>query len=144
MASGWRVRAKMIEHTFDDQTGVLMIALHGMVKGREFSKLTCALFRARPDMFEYYCIVDLSDYQGDISYSDMNPLQEMFSERPQPGGVVRPAWIVTPDANFHFWATALDAQLPGRIHHVVPRLDDAFAGIADQRMSDTRDGRTVL
>ncbi len=123
----------MIDHSFDDQGRVLMVSLRGMVRGRDFSKLTSALYRAHPDMFEYYTIVDLTGYEGDISYSDLDSLQRSYAERPQPAGAVRPSWIVTPDANFHFWATALDAQLPGRIHHVVPSLEDAFTQIAELR-----------
>ena len=126
----------MIQHTFDERGRVLTISLRGMVTGREFSKLTSALFRARPDMFEYYCIVDLTDYRGEISYSDLNSLQQLFAERPRPDAKVLPAWIVTRDANFHFWATALDAQLPGRTHHVVPSLEAAFVNIAELKKLD--------
>jgi hypothetical protein len=116
-----------IRHTIDDARRLLVITLSGVVTSHEFTAFVGDLYGDRTELFDYECISDLSDYEGDVSYSDLNPLQQIYAARPERDAPSRPGIIVTLDPNFHLWASALDAQFSGRKHYIAPSLEEAFS-----------------
>lgn len=125
-----------IRHATDDDRRLLVLALSGPVGGNEFRAFAGDLYGSRPELFDYACILDLLEYEGDISYADLNPLQQAYAERPK-SDISRPGFIVTSDPHFHFWAAALDAQFPGRKHYVVASLEAAFSRLDGLRKPQT-------
>jgi hypothetical protein len=116
-----------IRHTVDDARRLLEIELSGVVSGREFVKFSCDLYGSRVELFDYDCILNLLQYEGEVDYADLNPLQQIYAGQPQNPASPRPGIIITLDANFHLWAAALDAQFPGRKHYVASSLEEAFS-----------------
>ena len=122
-----------IRHTIDDDRRLLVIGLSGPVTGNELQAFAQELYGSRAELFDYECVVDLREYRGDISYSDLNPLQDVYAARPEGEASSRAGFIVTSDPNFQFWAAALDAQFPGRKHYVVASLEEAFSRLEGRR-----------
>lgn len=122
-----------MHYSVDDDRRILNITLSGTVSGRQFQAFSCDLYGGRLELFEYDCVLDLLEYEGDISYADLNPLQQIYLRQPAQDAGPHPGFIVTLDPNFHFWATALDEQFPGRKHYVAASLEEAFAGLEELR-----------
>jgi hypothetical protein len=122
-----------IRHTIDADRRLVVIVLSGPVTGNQFKEFASNLYGSRAELFDYECILDLLEYQGDISYADLDPLQQNYAERPEGEASSRAGFIVTLDPNFHFWAAALDAQFPGRKHYVVASLEEAFSRLEERR-----------
>lgn len=118
-----------IRHSIDEAHRVLLITIAGPVTGPDFVAYTSRLYGERADLFAYDCVVDLREYDGDIGYADLDGLQMMYAQATPGAGSERPGFIVTSDPNFHLWASALDAQFPGRKHYVTSSLEAAFAGL---------------
>jgi hypothetical protein len=125
-----------IRHTVDDARRLLEIELSGVVTGREFVTFSSNLYGSRVELFDYDCILNLLEYEGEVGYADLNPLQQIYADQPQSPASPRPGIIVTLDANFHLWAAALDAQFPGRKHYVVSSLEEAFARLESLHRSE--------
>jgi hypothetical protein len=126
-----------IQHAVDEERRTLLIVLSGTVRGQEFIEFGSKLYGARPELFDYACIIDLLNYEGDIGYAHLNPLQQMYTPPPDPQAGSRPGYIVTLDPHFHLWASALDQQFPGRKHYVVPTLAEAFRRLERLRQVET-------
>jgi hypothetical protein len=116
-----------IRHTVDDVRRLLEIELSGVVTGPEFVTFSRNLYGSRAELFDYDCILNLLEYEGEVGYADLNPLQQIYADKPQYPASPRPGIIITLDSNFHLWAAALDAQFPGRKHYVVPSLEEALS-----------------
>jgi hypothetical protein len=125
-----------IWHMIDDERRLLVVTLTGPVTGSEVRVFGDNLYGSRPELFDYECITNLLEYSGDIEFSDLNPLQEIYPGRP--ADQARSGVIVTLDPHFHFWAAALDAQFPGRKHYVAASLEGAFARLEALRASPAR------
>jgi hypothetical protein len=124
-----------ISHSVDHVRGTLLIAFTGTVSGHEFVAFANDLYGQQSELFDYECVLDLLQYEGDVGYSDINPLQKLYAVRPEGPAPSRPGFIVTHDSNFHLWAAALDEQFPGRKHYVVGSLEEAFSGLERLRAS---------
>jgi hypothetical protein len=72
-----------IRHRVDDDRRLLVIGLSGPVTGKELQAFAQELYGSRAELFDYECVVDLLEYRGDISFSDLNPLQEVYAARPE-------------------------------------------------------------
>ncbi len=119
-----------IRYAVDDARGLLLPTLEGSVSGQAFRRFSEDLYGNRPDLFAYATILDLRAYTGDITHADLRPLLDLYAARPGPSRDVCRGLIVTTDPNFHYWASALDARVPGRTHQVVESLEQAFAELA--------------
>ena len=129
-----------IRHAIDDERRTLLIVFSGTVSGPEFVAFGSELYGARPELFDYACILDLLDYEGDVGYADLNPLQQMYDPPAEPQSCQRPGFIVTLDPNFEFWAAALDQQFPGRKHYIVSSMAEAFSKLERLRRQTANDG----
>jgi hypothetical protein len=128
-----------IRHAVDDKRRTLLIVFSGTVTGPEFVAFGADLYGSRPELFDYACILDLLDYEGDVGYADLNPLQNMYEPPAEPETCQRPGFIVTLDPNFEFWAAALDHQFPGRKHYIVSSLAEAFSSLERLRRKQAND-----
>ena len=128
-----------IRHAIDEERRTLLLVFSGTVSGPEFMAFSAELYGARPELFDYACILDLLDYEGDVGYAHLNPLQKMYEAPPQPEACQRPGFIVTHDPNFHLWAAALDQQFPGRKHYIVATLAEAFSSLERLRRRTAND-----
>jgi hypothetical protein len=126
-----------IHHTIDDARRILIIELSGIITGHSFSVFICKLYSDRPELFDYACVLDQLQYEGDVSYADLNPLEQIYAERPEVDPSSKPGFIITSDPNFHFWATALDEQFPGRKHYVVASREEAFSRLGEMWNMET-------
>jgi hypothetical protein len=122
-----------IWHMIDDERRLLVVTLTGPVTGGEVRTFGANLYGPRPELFDYECITNLLEYSGDVDYSDLNPLQEIYPGPPASEAAARSGVIVTLDPHFHFWAAALDAQFPGRKHYIAASLEGAFGRLAALR-----------
>jgi hypothetical protein len=128
-----------IHHAIDEKARILLIAFSGTVSSQEFVAFSSQLYGAHPELFDYACILDLLEYEGDVGYTALNPLQQMYTPPTDPQACSRPGFIVTHDPNFHLWAAALDQQFPGRKHNVVPSLEEAFSRLERLRRVQAND-----
>ena len=115
-----------MNYTIDDDRRLLTITLSGTVAGREFARFARDLYDSRPELFDYDCISDLLAFEGDVASADLDLVHELYAAQPERSGPARPGVFVTLDSNFHLWASALDAQFPGRKHYVATSLEGAF------------------
>src|SRR5258708_1712500 len=116
-----------IRHTVDEIHRTLIIELSGTISGHAFSTFACDLYGRRPELFDYECVVDLLEYEGDVGFADLGPLEKIYTGRPEGTAAFRPGFIVTSDPNIHLWAAVLDEQFPGRKHYVAASLEEAFS-----------------
>lgn len=116
-----------ISHHIDESNRILHIRLAGAVSGTRFRTFTSELYGERPDLFDFACILDLLQFEGDVSYADVAPLQAEYAKARGEDAPTRPGFIVTADLNFRFWAAALDEQFPGRKHYLAPSLAEALS-----------------
>lgn len=121
-----------ISHHIDEARRILHIRLSSTVSGAEFRTFASKLYGGRPDLFEFACILDLLQFEGDVSYADVIPLQENYA-KVRTFGPTRPGFILTDDPNFHFWAAALDEQFPGRKHYLSPSFEQALLRLDEWR-----------
>ena len=116
-----------ISHHIDESDRILHIRFAGTVSGTRFRTFASELYGARPDLFDFACILDLLQFEGDVSYADLVPLQANYAKARDHSAPTRPGFIVTTDPNFHFWAAALDEQFPGRKHYLAPSMAEALS-----------------
>jgi hypothetical protein len=124
-----------IRHTINDADRILLITLSGDVGGQAFSAFVCDLYGRRPELFEYRCITDMLDYRGELGNADLTALQALYAAGRRSDGGLIASIILTRDPHFHFWATALDAQFPGRRHTLASSLEEALTRLGDLQLT---------
>lgn len=116
-----------IAHHVDETGRILHLRLSGAVSGNQFRDFASEFYGRRPELFDFICILDLLQFDGDVSHPDLAPLQANYASVRGKDGPTRPGFIITRDPHFHLWAAALDAQFPGRKHYVVDSLAEALS-----------------
>lgn len=123
-----------ISHNLDESRLRLTLTLSGTVSSARFNDYIYRLYESRPELFEYDCVTDLRDYEGDLSDADVAPLMTLYAAHVRSRQTPSHSYLVTTDPGFGWWAAALDEQFPDRLHHVVNSLDEAHARL-DARQS---------
>jgi hypothetical protein len=105
--------------------GAVLVTLSGDVTGEALVARMVAFLAERPDLAAWHRVYDMSLYTGSIGHAD---LQELARRMP-PAALHDPAVtvIVTRDFFFRAWSRTFPLMAPGRVFHVVDRLDEAWA-----------------
>ena len=121
-----RRRPPEIHVTVDDAQRRIFVWIAGPADGSLVSERISRLFRQRPDLSAYDMLYDLSDYTGDVSADDIDPIVDAYADcRADPTIPCRTAFL-TYDRHFQHWATAMNEQFAGREHRAFPRLGSAL------------------
>ncbi len=111
----------------DETRKRILVWIIGPATGPLVSSRISELFRRRPELAAYDMLYDLSEYTGDVTSDEIDPIVEAYAAcRADLALPCRTAFL-TYDRHFQHWATAMDEQFVGREHRAFPRIGPALA-----------------